>query len=67
MAPIQTEVFSRVLKYEDPTKPTTSKVVNTIYLFAQNVFAGFVSHTGTEFIQNVHQKCFFVQTRYENS
>ena len=48
MAPIQTEVFSRVLKYADLPKPTTSKVVDAIYLFTQNVFVGFsVSYTGT--------------------
>ena len=64
MAPIQTEVFSRVLKYADLTKPTTSKVVDAIYLFTQNVFVGFsVSHTGTQFKHEVRQECFFLQTR----
>ena len=62
MVPIQTKVFSRVLKYADLPKPTTSKVVDAIYLFTQNVFVGFsVSHTGTQFKHKVRQECFFIQ------
>ena len=64
MAPIQTEVFSRVLKYEDPIKSATSKVVNAIYLFTQNLFAGFCEpHRHTFHKHKVNQGC-IVQTRY---